>query len=268
MTTAKPTESQQLDQLSHDLGIQFAYPNSDKIYLTGSRADMRVPLREIRQDDTMSAQGSEPNPPIPVYDTSGPYGDLNAEINLKQGLADVRVLDELLPVITNGACPLSENQEFMDSLRKLDELQADGGGVSATVPLCLICVFAFENKFADGRNWLAPELEDELADLVHDCFLHLAVPRKEKMRIEDTVSLAIRIVNAAEGSKLPKQILKNPALVDVVPLLTCLGSPAVELLKGLKYDNSDREGQRDRRRTRGQRYPRRRRFSPTKSQRL
>ena len=90
MTTAKPTESQQLDQLSHDLGIQFAYPNSDKIYLAGSRTDMRVPLRQIRQDDTVSAQGREPNPPIPVYDTSGPYGDPNAEINLKQGLADVR----------------------------------------------------------------------------------------------------------------------------------------------------------------------------------
>ena len=90
MTTAKPTESQQLDRLSHDLGIQFAYPNSDKIYLSGSRTDMRVPLRQIRQDDTVSAQGREPNPPIPVYDTSGPYGDPNAEINLKQGLADVR----------------------------------------------------------------------------------------------------------------------------------------------------------------------------------
>ena len=90
MTTAKPTESQQLDHLSHDLGIQFAYPNSDKIYLAGSRADMRVPLRQIRQDDTVSAQGREPNPPIPVYDTSGPYGDPNAEIDLKQGLADVR----------------------------------------------------------------------------------------------------------------------------------------------------------------------------------
>ena len=90
MTTAKPTESQQLDRLSHDLGIQFAYPHSDKIYLAGSRADMRVPLRQIRQDDTVSAQGREPNPPIPVYDTSGPYGDPNAEINLKQGLADVR----------------------------------------------------------------------------------------------------------------------------------------------------------------------------------
>ena len=90
MTTAKPTESQQLDRLSHDLGIQFAYPHSDKIYLSGSRADMRVPLRQIRQDDTVFAQGREPNPPIPVYDTSGPYGDPNAEIDLKQGLADVR----------------------------------------------------------------------------------------------------------------------------------------------------------------------------------
>ena len=90
MTTAKPTESQQLEQLSRELGIQFAYPNSDKIYLQGSRADMRVPLRQIRQDDTITDRGREPNPPIPVYDTSGPYGDPDAVIDLKQGLADVR----------------------------------------------------------------------------------------------------------------------------------------------------------------------------------
>ena len=88
--TAKPTESQQLEQLSRELGIQFAYPNSDKIYLQGSRADMRVPLRQIRQDDTITDRGREPNPPIPVYDTSGPYGDPDAVIDLKQGLADVR----------------------------------------------------------------------------------------------------------------------------------------------------------------------------------
>ena len=80
----------QLDQLSHDLGIQFAYPNSQKIYLSGSRADMRVPLREIAQDDTLTEQGREPNPPIPVYDTSGAYGDPNARIDLKQGLPHIR----------------------------------------------------------------------------------------------------------------------------------------------------------------------------------
>ena len=80
----------QLDQLSHDLGIQFAYPNSQKIYLSGSRADIRVPLREIAQDDTVTEQGHEPNPPIPVYDTSGAYGDPNANIDLKQGLPHIR----------------------------------------------------------------------------------------------------------------------------------------------------------------------------------
>ncbi|PSJ80651.1 phosphomethylpyrimidine synthase ThiC [Neisseria iguanae] len=83
-------EAAQLDRLSHDLGIQFAYPNSDKVYLSGSRDDIRVPLREIRQDDTVSDRGREPNPPIPVYDTSGAYGDPAAKIDLKQGLPHIR----------------------------------------------------------------------------------------------------------------------------------------------------------------------------------
>ncbi|MDO4247632.1 MAG: phosphomethylpyrimidine synthase ThiC [Neisseria sp.] len=83
-------EAAQLAQLSQDLGIRFAYPNSQRIYLQGSRADMRIPLREIAQDDTLTEHGREANPPIPVYDTSGAYGDLNAEIDLKQGLPHIR----------------------------------------------------------------------------------------------------------------------------------------------------------------------------------
>ncbi len=72
------------------MGIQFAYRDSDKIYLTGSRADMRVPLREIRQDDTVFAQGREPQSADFRFTTPAAYGDPNAEIDLKQGLADVR----------------------------------------------------------------------------------------------------------------------------------------------------------------------------------
>ncbi|QMT34253.1 phosphomethylpyrimidine synthase ThiC [Conchiformibius steedae DSM 2580] len=83
-------EAVQLDQLSQQLGIQFAYPNSNKIYLQGSRADIRVPLREIAQDDTVTDTGREANPPIPVYDTSGAYGDPSARIDLKQGLPHIR----------------------------------------------------------------------------------------------------------------------------------------------------------------------------------
>ena len=54
MTTAKKTgdEARRLSDLSEDIGIRFQYPNSDRVYIPGSRADIRVPLREIRQDDT------------------------------------------------------------------------------------------------------------------------------------------------------------------------------------------------------------------------
>ena len=92
MTTAKKTgdEARRLSDLSEDIGIRFQYPNSNRVYIPGSRADIRVPLREIRQDDTYTAQGTEANPPIPVYDTSGSYGDPAAHIDLKQGLPHVR----------------------------------------------------------------------------------------------------------------------------------------------------------------------------------
>ncbi len=63
---------------------------SKKIYVEGSRPDIQVPMREIYLEDTASNFGAEPNPPIPVYDTSGPYTDPNVQIDLLKGLADVR----------------------------------------------------------------------------------------------------------------------------------------------------------------------------------
>ena len=50
-------------------------PNSRKIHVVGSHPDLRVPLREISQSDTPTAMGGERNPPIFVYDCSGPYSD-------------------------------------------------------------------------------------------------------------------------------------------------------------------------------------------------
>ncbi len=65
-------------------------PNSRKIYIQGSRADIRVPMREISQSDTVTTQGVEKNPPVYVYDTSGPYTDPAATIDIRRGLAPVR----------------------------------------------------------------------------------------------------------------------------------------------------------------------------------
>ncbi|HEY3488037.1 MAG TPA: phosphomethylpyrimidine synthase ThiC, partial [Gammaproteobacteria bacterium] len=46
-------------------------PGSRKLYIEGSRPDIRVPMREV----SCAPTGDEENPPIPVYDTSGPYTD-------------------------------------------------------------------------------------------------------------------------------------------------------------------------------------------------
>ena len=50
-------------------------PQSRKVYVEGKHAGVRVPMREISQSDTPASFGVEKNPPIYVYDTSGPYTD-------------------------------------------------------------------------------------------------------------------------------------------------------------------------------------------------
>ena len=65
-------------------------PNSRKVYIAGSRPDIRVPMREISQDDTPTAFGGEQNPPVYVYDCSGPYSDPQAKIDIRAGLPALR----------------------------------------------------------------------------------------------------------------------------------------------------------------------------------
>ena len=65
-------------------------PNSRKVYIEGSRPDIQVPMREISQDDTPTAFGGEKNPPVYVYDCSGPYSDPAAKIDIRNGLPALR----------------------------------------------------------------------------------------------------------------------------------------------------------------------------------
>src|SRR5471030_2769462 len=77
--------------LSNDATVDQAaitpLPNSRKVYVEGSRPDIRVPMREISQADTPASFGFEANPPVYVYDTSGPYTDPDAVIDIRAGLA-------------------------------------------------------------------------------------------------------------------------------------------------------------------------------------
>src|SRR5206468_10966371 len=71
------------------------FAGSHKVYLPGSRADVRVPFREITLSDTLIHDGAgeprrEANPPLRVYDASGAYTDPNAQIDITRGLAPLR----------------------------------------------------------------------------------------------------------------------------------------------------------------------------------
>ncbi|MGE6224069.1 phosphomethylpyrimidine synthase ThiC [Aeromonas media] len=73
----------------------MAHPNSRRIFIQGSRPDIRVGLREIVLADTLVGGSKEdpqfePNDPVPVYDTSGAYGDERAEIDVRRGLPRLR----------------------------------------------------------------------------------------------------------------------------------------------------------------------------------
>ena len=64
-----------------------ALPNSRRIYVEGNQPGVRVPFREIDQNPTRNFKGDlEDNPPVRVYDTSGPYGDPSFGCDVREGL--------------------------------------------------------------------------------------------------------------------------------------------------------------------------------------
>lgn len=101
-----------------------SFPNSQKIYVRGSRADLNVAMRQIALSPTVSDKGSRPNEAICVYDTSGSYGDPDTPIDVRKGLEKIRQrwIDE------RGDCePLtqksSEYTRQRDDNRGFDEIR-------------------------------------------------------------------------------------------------------------------------------------------------
>ncbi|EOF5297318.1 phosphomethylpyrimidine synthase ThiC [Salmonella enterica] len=97
MSTTTLTRREQRAKAQHfiDTLEGTAFPNSKRIFVTGSQHDIRVPMREIQLSPTLIG-GSKDNPQfeeneaVPVYDISGPYGDPEVAINVQQGLAKLR----------------------------------------------------------------------------------------------------------------------------------------------------------------------------------
>jgi phosphomethylpyrimidine synthase len=80
----KPTE---IETANNDKPL----PNSRRIYVAGKQPGVRVPFREIEQNQTRNFNGSlEENPPVRVYDTSGPWGDPSSTADVREGLPSLR----------------------------------------------------------------------------------------------------------------------------------------------------------------------------------
>jgi len=97
--TSSPSPSRRVRrEQAHHYITQLAgqtFPNSDRIYLPGSRADIRVPMRRIHLAPSLVGGSSdapryEPNAPVLIYDTAGAYGDPEQPIDVTQGLPALR----------------------------------------------------------------------------------------------------------------------------------------------------------------------------------
>ncbi|WP_077620377.1 phosphomethylpyrimidine synthase ThiC [Bacillus sinesaloumensis] len=73
-----------------NISIMSSFSGSKKVYVEGSRPDIKVPMREIELSPTTGAFGEEENPPVRVYDTSGPYTDANYSADITKGLPPLR----------------------------------------------------------------------------------------------------------------------------------------------------------------------------------
>ncbi|WJX05102.1 phosphomethylpyrimidine synthase ThiC [Bacillus cereus] len=71
---------------AEQIELKSSLPGSKKVYVDGPRAGMKVPMREIEQSETNGI----PNPPVRVYDTSGPYTDPEYKVELEKGIPTPR----------------------------------------------------------------------------------------------------------------------------------------------------------------------------------
>jgi len=109
---------------THEISTK-PFPNSKKVYIDGTIHPIKVGMREITLSPTKLYNGTiEENPPVTVYDTSGPYTDENYQIDVKKGLPRIReqwILDRgdvhVLDGITSEYGQQRLNDEKLDHLR-------------------------------------------------------------------------------------------------------------------------------------------------------
>jgi phosphomethylpyrimidine synthase len=124
-----------------------------RVYVQGSRPDLRVPFREVVQSPTRGASGDTPNLPLRLYDTSGPHGDRGVSVDPKDGLPALRT-----PWIVERG-----DVETVAGARG-DVLRARDGAAVTQLHYARRGTITPEMEFIAIREGVAPELvRDEVA---------------------------------------------------------------------------------------------------------
>ncbi len=206
-------------------GIQIHdyFPASTKVYVEGSRPDIRVPMREIALSPTITEQGETPNEPIRVYDTSGVYTDPTHEIDIEKGLPRIRkqwILERgdveeyegrKVKPEDNGYRPGKEKEDDLFPLRKQKPLRAKRGKNVTQMHYAKRGIVTPEMEFVAIREGLEPEfVREEIARGRAVLPSNINHPEAEPMIIGRNfhVKINANIGNSAVTSSIAEEVEK------------------------------------------------------------
>ena len=192
------------------------FPASDKVYKEGSSPSIRVPFRQVALNPTTGRFGQEDNPPLSIYDTSGPYTDSAATLDLRQGLNPLRRqwimarggVEEYEghPVATNG---LNRAQPFPGLKRKV--LRGKSGQAVTQMHYARQGIVTPEMEFIGIREGIDPEyVREEVARGRAIIPANINHPESEPMIIGRNflVKINANIGNSAVSSSIEEEVEK------------------------------------------------------------
>jgi len=208
-----------------NISIMPNFSGSKKVYVTGSRPDIQVPMREIELSPTTGTFGEEENAPVRVYDTSGPYTDLNYSVDITKGLPALRSswIHERGDVeVYEGREIIAEDNGYVDKNDpranhnvfpglKRKPLRAKKGGNATQLHYAKKGIITSEMEFIAIRENMKPEfVRDEVAKGRAIIPSNINHPETEPMIIGRNfhVKINANIGNSAVSSSIEEEVEK------------------------------------------------------------
>ena len=206
----------------NDLITLSSFPGSKKVYIQGSRADIQVPMREIKLSPTSGAYGDQDNAPVRVYDTSGAYTDDEIQTDIRLGILPNRlnwILERGDAEAYEGRLikPEDNGNQIGESLAEVfpglqrHPLRAKKGGNVSQMHYARKGIITSEMEYIAIRENVSPEfVRDEVARGRAIIPANINHPESEPMIIGRNflVKINANIGNSAVSSSIEEEVEK------------------------------------------------------------